>query len=137
MIIKDLMWLSIFLLLIEKRIIKISYRNSISFEEPCLETLNKSSFKLGDIIIKFYNNISKCLYLLYLVFVISFGYLFLFNELKFLLINDIFINFLLGLILLLLFELKLDFFKLIFFFLSFISKLSDLLLLLFKLFNIS
>lgn len=92
---------------------------------------------MSNIIIKLYNNISKCFYLLNFIFIISFRNLFLFNELKFFFINNIFIDFLLGFILLLLFKLKLDIFKLGLFLLSFLSKLPNFLFLLFKFLNVS
>ena len=41
----------VFLLLIEERIVKVSYGDAIPFEEPGLEPLDECGFQLGDVIV--------------------------------------------------------------------------------------
>lgn len=81
--------------------------------------------------------ISKGLDLFDLVLVVSFGQLFLLDELELLFINDVFVDLLLSLIFLLLLQLELDLLEVNFFLLGLFSQLLDFFFLLFELFNIS
>jgi len=99
--------------------------------------LNEGSFELGDVAVEFNDVISKGLDLFNLVLVVSFGQLFLLDELKLLFINDVFVNLLLGLVFLFLLQLELNLLEEGLFLLSLFSQLLDIFFLLFELFNIS
>ena len=81
--------------------------------------------------------ISKRLYFLNFIFVVSFRQLFVFYQFEFFLINDVFIDLLLSLVLLFLLQLKLNIFKVVFLLLSFFSQMLNLIFLLLKFFNIT
>ena len=48
---EDFLVFGIFLLLIEERIVKVSYGNAVPFEEPGIEPLDECGFELGDVIV--------------------------------------------------------------------------------------
>lgn len=126
----------ILLVLIQERVFKISHWNAVSFEEPFFEFLDHVCLETCDVFIKLNYLIPYQLDLLKLQFIVSLAQLFLFDQLEFLLVNDVLGKFFRSLTVLFLVQFSRNFFKFFFLLLYVISFLLDCLFLQLQILNV-
>ena len=90
------------LILVEERVLEVSYRNAVAFEEPLLKLLDHGRFESGDVFVEFYDVISDQFDLLEVQFVVPLANFLLLYQFELLLVDDVLGQFLRSLVFLLL-----------------------------------
>jgi hypothetical protein len=90
------------LILVEERVLEVSYRNAVAFEEPFLKLLDHGCFESGDVFVEFYDVISDQFDLLQVQLVVPLAHFLLLYQFELLLVDDVLGQFLRSLVFLLL-----------------------------------